>query len=49
MMTLKELGETLSNMYHKASIGDAVAIIDLFGIKYIKKNISSWYSKKEIA
>jgi hypothetical protein len=48
-MTLKELGEKLSEMYNNAPKGDAVALIHLFGIKYSVEIKNSRFSKKEIA
>jgi hypothetical protein len=48
-MTLKELGEKLSEMYNNAPNGDSVAMIHLFGIKYANEITQSRYSKKDIA
>lgn len=48
-MTINELGNALSNMYHNAPKGEAVAMIHLFGIKYAKELKQSRFSKKEIA
>lgn len=48
-MTLKELGDKLSEMYNNAPNGDSVAMIHLFGIKYANEIIQSRYSKKDIA
>ena len=47
-MTLKELGDKLSDMYYNAPKGDAVAMIHLFGIKYASEIKKSEYSKKDI-
>lgn len=47
-MTLIELGTKLSEMYHNAPKGDAVAMIHLFGIKYANEIKESEYSKKDI-
>ncbi len=48
-MTIKELGEKLSEMYHNAPKGDSVAMIHLFGIKYSKEIKMSEFSNKDIA
>ena len=48
-MTLNELGNALSNMYHNAPKGEAVAMIHLFGIKYAEQITQNRFSKKEIA
>ncbi len=48
-MSIKELGEKLSEMYHNAPAGDAVAMIHLFGIKYADQITKSSYSKKDVA
>lgn len=47
-MTLSELGKKLSKMYNNAPKGDAVAMIHLFGIKYVNEIKQSNYSKKDI-
>lgn len=49
IMSLKELGDRLKEMYENAAKGEAVAMIHLFGIKYAQEIISSKASKKEIA
>ncbi|WP_418604604.1 hypothetical protein [Hwangdonia sp.] len=48
-MTLNQLGAALSNLYHNAPKGEAVAMIHLFGIKYAKELQENNFSKKEIA
>lgn len=48
-MTINELGNALSNIYHNAPKGEAVAMIHLFGIKYAQELKQSRFSKKEIA
>ena len=48
-MTLKELGEKLNEMYINAPNGDSVAMIHLFGIRYVNEIMQSRYSKKDIA
>ncbi|WMN64956.1 HTH-like domain-containing protein [Vibrio parahaemolyticus] len=48
-MTLNELGETLSGMYHNAPDGDSVAMIHLFGIKYAVQIKDTGASSKSIA
>lgn len=48
-MTIKELGEKLSEMYNNAPKGASVAMIHLFGIKYANEIQNSKLSKKEIA
>jgi hypothetical protein len=48
-MTLKELGEKLSEMYNNAPSGYSVAMIHLFGIKYANEILLSRFSKKDIA
>ena len=47
-MTLSEVGTKLSEMYNNAPVGDAVAMIHLFGIKYANEIKQSNYSKKDI-
>ena len=44
-----KLGSALSNMYHNAPHGDAVAMIHVFGINYSKEIEASPFNKKEIA
>ena len=48
-MTINQLGVALSDMYHNAPKGEAVAMIHLFGIKYAEEIKQSKFSKKEIA
>lgn len=48
-MSIKELGNKLSEMYNNAPVGDQVAMIHLFGIKYSDQIIKSKLSKKDIA
>jgi hypothetical protein len=48
-MTINEQGAALSNMYHNAHKGDAVAMINVFGIKYTQEIQEGRYSKKDIA
>lgn len=36
-MTINQLGVALSDMYHNAPKGEAVAMIHLFGIKYAEE------------
>jgi hypothetical protein len=47
-MNNRELGGKLREMYSKASKGEAVAMIHVFGIKYAAEINNSECSKKEI-
>ncbi|MCB0536026.1 MAG: hypothetical protein KDE33_00720 [Bacteroidetes bacterium] len=48
-MTINDLGKALSDLYHNAPKGEAVAMIHLFGIKYAKELKENRFNKKEIA
>lgn len=48
-MTINQLGKALSDLYHNAPKGEAVAMIHLFGIKYAKELNESRFNKKEVA
>ena len=47
-MTLRELGNKLSEMYNNAPSGDSVAMIHLFGILYAEEITNQGHSKKDI-
>jgi 5-methylcytosine-specific restriction protein B len=48
-MTINQLGKALSDLYHNAPKGEAVAMIHLFGIKYAKELNEGRFNKKEVA
>ena len=47
-MTLNELSSILRYMYDNAPEGDQVAMIHLFGIKYVNEIRQSGYTPKDI-
>ena len=47
-MTINDLGAILNEMYEKAAVGEKVAMIHLFGIKYAEEIRTQNYNSKDI-